>query len=169
MKFPRSMMLAACAGLLAAAAAAQSKKNCPVDDKPIADATKAPVVQVNRKRTAFCYAKCLAAFRQNPEKHLKDVAPCPVLGSPVPKIASEGRLTVNNNLYYFCCDGCKAGFTRSPAHLKKQVDVVSGEVFETAAGSPQVEYKGQYYLFVTEATKATFEKSPEKYAVLYGK
>lgn len=156
-------------GLLAVSlpALAQKTPACVVDRKPLTKG--ASEVQVNRKRTALCSAKCAAAFRKAPEKYLEKVSDCPVLHNPVAKITGEGRLVVNNGLYYFCCTGCKDGFLQSPQHLKKLEDVVTGEVFTVGDGSPRVEYQGQHYLFATEASKTTFEKTPEKYALLFGK
>lgn len=145
---------------------AQKTPSCVVDRKPLAKG--ATEVQVNRKRTALCSAKCAAAFRKTPEKYLEKVSDCPVLHNPVAKISSEGRLVLNNGLYYFCCAGCKDGFLQSPQHLKKLEDVVTQEVFTVGDSSPRVEYQGQHYLFATEASKATFEKSPEKYAARFG-
>jgi len=156
-------------GLLALSlpALAQKVPGCVVDRKPLTKG--ASEVQVNRKRTALCSAKCATAFRKAPEKYLEKVSDCPVLHNPVAKISADGRLVLNNQLYYFCCAGCKDGFLQSPQHLKKLEDVVTQEVFPAGESSPRAEHEGQYYLFATAATKATFEKSPEKYVVLYGK
>lgn len=157
------------AGMTATAVVAQGKRVCPVDGKAITDISKAPMITINRRRTYFCSAKCPATFRQKPEKYLKEVALCPILENPVAKIATTNRVVLNNNLYYFCCEGCTSGFLKANDHLKKQTDVVTGEIFEATADSPHSEYKGQHYLFSTPATKETFDKTPDKYAQLFGK
>jgi YHS domain-containing protein len=125
------------------------------------------VVQVNRKRLTLCSIGCAKTFRKQPEKYLEKVADCPVLHNPVAKIEPAGRLVLNNGLFYFCCAGCKDGFLQSAQHLKKLEDVVTREVFTASDLSPRAEFKGQHYLFATEANKATFEKSPDQYAVLF--
>lgn len=162
----RVVVLAA-AALVGTAALAQGKTVCPVDKKPIPDVTKAQTLQVNRKQLALCSPKCAETFRKDPEKYLEKVAECPVLGNPVAEITRVRRMVLNNNLYYFCCNGCGGGFLTSPAHLKRLKDPVSGEVFEATSGTPKAEYRGQHYLFATEANKTAFEKAPEKYAVLF--
>lgn len=169
MKAARAGLFAVVLALTAAAAMAQAKKTCAVDGKPVADSGKALMVQVNRKRMYFCSPKCQATFRQAPEKHLKIVAECPILGNPVAKITADNRIVLNNNLHYFCCEGCLGGFLKSPQHWKKQVDVVDGQLFEPTDLSPKSEYKGQHYLFATDAAKTTFDKTPDKYAVVFGK
>ncbi len=156
-------------GLAATTAGAQSKRACPVSGKAVTDISKAPMIQINRKRTYFCCEKCVTAFRQKPEKYLKEVANCPILENPVAKIGAANRVVLNNNLYYLCCEGCTSGFLKAPDHLKKQPDVVTGELFLAGSESPHMEYKGQHYLFATAQTKATFEKNPAKYVKLYGK
>jgi len=158
--------LAICLVAAAAPTFAQKAPSCVVDRKPLTKS--ASEVQVNRKRLSLCSAKCEAAFRKTPEKYLEKVGDCPVLHNPVAKIAGEGRLVLNNGLYYFCCAGCKDGFLQSPQHLKKLEDVVTHEVFTVGESSPRLEHEGQHYLFATEASKSTFEKSPEKYVVRFG-
>lgn len=157
------------AGVAATSVGAQGKRVCPVDGKAITDISKVPMITINRKRNYFCSAKCGAAFRQKPEKHLKEVALCPILENPVAKISTANRVVLNNNLYYFCCEGCTSGFLKANDHLKKQTDVVNGEVFEATADSPHSEYKGQHYLFATPANKETFDKTPDKYVQIFGK
>jgi YHS domain-containing protein len=127
------------------------------------------VVSVNRKRLTLCSKGCASAFQKAPEKYLKIVAHCPVLENPVPLIKPERRIVLNNSLYYFCCGGCHGGFMQTPDKVKKIKDVVNGEVFEVGSTSPHLEYQGQHYLFVTDETKAQFEKEPAKYAVVFGK
>ncbi|MCC2672240.1 MAG: hypothetical protein K0Q72_4712 [Armatimonadetes bacterium] len=162
----RCLIVAGLAGL-AGVASAQNRVTCVVDRKP---ATKGgSVVQVNRKRLTLCSVGCATAFRKQPEKYLEKVGDCPVLHNPVAKIEPAGRLVLNNGLYYFCCGGCKEGFLQSAQHLKKLEDVVTGEVFTASDLSPRAEFKGQHYLFVTEASKASFEKTPDKFAVLFAK
>jgi YHS domain-containing protein len=78
------------------------------------------------------------------------------------------RTVVNNNLYYVCCPGCDV--TSDPAGtLKKLVDPVTKKEFNVTAKSPRADYMGQIYYFAGPESKAEFGKSPEKYAVLYGK
>lgn len=169
MKASSLLLLALTLTALATAAPAQSKKGCPVDGKPVADAGKAPMISVNRRRAYFCSAKCEAAFRKQPEKYLEEVAHCPILENPVSKITPKVRVALNNNLYYFCCEGCTGGFLKADQYLKKQTDVVTSEVFEAAASSPHAEYQGHHFLFATQASKDTFLKNPAKYAKLFGK
>ena len=155
------------AALMALPSMAQKADLCIVDGK---QQTKGgSVVSVNRKRLALCSRGCLAKFQKTPEKYLKTVAHCPVLENPVAMIKPERRIVLNNNLYYFCCDGCHGGFLQTPDKIKKIKDVVNGEIFEAGSTSPHVEHQGQHYLFVTDETKATFEKEPGKYVVGFGR
>ena len=143
---------------------------CPVSGKTFQDSADHKAVVVDGKRVAFCCPNCPAAFAANPEKYLKDdmLGKCLVQGGPN-HVSSTSRVVLNNELNYFCCPGCDKAVAADPSkYVKTLTDVVSGKTFAPTADSPKSEYKSQIYLFASADNKATFDKNPTKYAVVYG-
>lgn len=170
-----AVLLAAAAvaapGLVSRSTAADAVKvTCPITHQSFVDGKSHPGYVVDGSRVAFCCKNCPAVFAANPEQHLdaSRLGKCPVMGGP-DHLSSTVRVVLNNELQYFCCGGCDTKFSANPAAYRKSLtDVVTNKSFAPTADSPRSTYKGQIYLFASEANKASFDKSPAKYAVVFG-
>lgn len=155
---------------VAADPTAAAKVTCPVTKATFVDGPGHPGYVVDGKRVAFCCTNCPKTFAANPEKYITNdmLGNCPIMGGHN-HVSAQERVVLNNQLQYFCCPGCDTAFKKDLSkYVKSLPDVVSGKDFTPAAGSPRSDYKTQVYLFDNAADKATFDKSPEKYAVLFG-
>jgi YHS domain-containing protein len=161
-------LIAAALASLAVGAPAQ-KARCIVSGKAIEVTDKTPRVQVQGKAHYFCCDMCPKAFAKTPEKFVKEIGDCPVIGSKVENADSGQRVIVNNALWYTCCAGCAEGVPNSTVVQKGIEDVVSHRKFDATGLSPKTTFKEQLYYFESGETKATFDKDPAKYAIVYGK
>jgi YHS domain-containing protein len=76
------------------------------------------------------------------------------------------RSFVNYETFFFADEADKHRFDADPtASCGILTDPVSKQRFRPGNGSPRAEFGGRSYYFFTEATKATFEKSPDAYAL----
>ena len=159
------------AGVTSVSLAADAKKaTCPVSGKAFEVTDKTPSVKVNGQPVYFCCTNCPAKFAQAPEKYVKAAGKCPVLGMGVEQASAADRVVVNNDLYYFCCPGCIDTFCGDlGTSVKETTDPVTKRSFKIAAATPRSTYKQQTYLFADAASKAEFDKAPEKYAIIYGR
>jgi YHS domain-containing protein len=143
---------------------------CPVSGHPAVVSADAPSTTVNGQTVYFCCADCPKAFAAEPEKYAAKMAlKCPVMTANGVKPNKNLRVAVNNGYMYFCCGGCPQAFLKSPEKFMAETkDPVTGEAFKMAADQPHATYKGAYFYFANAENKATFEKSPDKYAKVLG-
>ncbi|HET6385439.1 MAG TPA: hypothetical protein VFJ58_18765 [Armatimonadota bacterium] len=175
LRIPLALALLAGAALvpglnMAARADTGAMVECPITHEMFKDSAAHKGYVVDGKRVAFCCSKCPAVFAANPEQHITAamLGKCPVMGGPDHTSATD-RVVINNQLQYFCCAGCDTQFKADPAkYVTTLTDVVSNKPFKVAEASPRSEYKGQVYLFSDAANKSAFDKTPEKYAVVFG-
>lgn len=155
--------------LSGAQGAPAQKAKCIVSGQEIEVSDKTAKSFVQGKPVYFCCDKCPTAFAKNPEKFVKNVGDCPVLGTPVSEPKAVERVVINNGVWYLCCAGCTDQLGKTPAVVKQLEDVVSHKMFKVTETSPRSDYKEQVYLFENAETKATFEKDPAKYAVVFAR
>lgn len=87
-------------------------KYCPVSGEKI-DGSEGKPVTFNYlgKEYTFCCENCVAAFKKDPKKYIKEELLCPVMGEAV----DEENTTVYNGVkYYFCCKPCIKKFNNNP-------------------------------------------------------
>jgi YHS domain-containing protein len=75
------------------------------------------------------------------------------------------RSFVNYETFFFADEADKRRFDADPTgSCGVLTDPVTKQRFRPGSDSPRGEFAGRSYIFLTEATKATFEKDPETYA-----
>jgi YHS domain-containing protein len=141
---------------------------CPVMGSTFKVAKNTAFKMVNGKEVYFCCAGCPAMFDKDPEKYVANMAElsCPVMVGSAVKPVKSLRVLVNDTYIYTCCAGCPSAVTDAPEkYITTELkDPVSGKMFKVSANQPHVEYKGAHYYFAGADTKATFQKTPDKYA-----
>lgn len=99
---------------------------------------------------------------------------CPVMGSAV--ASNSPSVEYNGSRFQFCCGGCDANFAKAPGEfLKTQrsakntvgvflFDPVSRQRLDLEKAKTTADFNSIRYPFSTEANKATFLASPQKFA-----
>jgi YHS domain-containing protein len=155
---------------LRAAIAQEAAKEavCPVMGSKFKVGKDTQFTMVNGQAVYFCCAGCPEAFAKEPEKYVQKVGAltCPVMDDHAVKPAKSLRILVNDGYYYVCCAGCPSMLVDAPEKYVtyELSDPVSKKLFKISSNQPHVEYKGVHYYFADAQSKATFEKSPDKFA-----
>lgn len=105
---------------------------------------------------------------QDPEIQLRELGiEVPDLIDPKRKavLDAQHRSFVNYETFYFADDGDKRRFDADPtASCGILTDPVTKRRFRPASDAPRATFAGRIYLFIDEAGKAEFLKSPESFA-----
>ena len=65
----------------------------------------------------FCCSDCLASFKSEPIKYIKDGLTCPVMNEPA---KNSVYTTYEGTKYYFCCKMCIKDFESNPGKYMKK-------------------------------------------------
>jgi len=88
---------------------------CPVSGEAIGEGSGVNFDYYGKTYTMCCEG-CVAKFKKEPIKYIKDEMTCPVMGEPVDKdvfVMHEGTK------YYLCCKSCNKKFENDPEKYKK--------------------------------------------------
>jgi len=85
------------------------------------------------------------------------------------KLDPKLRMFVNYEVYFFCDEAAKAAFEKNPTrYCGLLTDPVSQQRFQPAPGSLRRDYMGRPYYFESPETYASFEATPDSFAVRKG-
>ena len=150
--------------------AKKQEVRCPVSGKLITDTKNAPKLTYQGKTYYFSCQNCLAEFKRNPQKYVRQASNTRAVSNTTAKKEGEGCCNSEKAEGKGCCCGKKAEGKACCADSKAQVAAdeklvcpVSGEELklETAV---RVVYNGKVYYVGCENCKAQFLKDPETYA-----
>jgi len=120
--------------------------------------------------TTAVWSQCVGGKCTLPGKSVGAVK-CPVDAKAIKDSAKAPKSMCNGMTYRFCSSACKAKFDKSPAKYGSKcpascIDPVTGKrLSPSAKGVVKSVYKGKTYCFATAASKARFDKNPQKYVV----
>jgi len=158
-------------------AAAKQEVRCPVSGKVITDLKKAPKYTYRGKTYYFNCNNCLAKFKQNPEKYIKQAANTRTVSNTPAKKADEsccsgekkegGCCSGGEKKEGGCCSDKKDAqpqpTDRVAAPADKLICPVSGEEL-TEADAVRFAYNGKVYYTCCNKCKGKFLADPETYA-----
>ncbi|MFN7017699.1 MAG: YHS domain-containing protein [Fimbriimonadales bacterium] len=160
-------------------AAKKQEVRCPVSGKLITDTKNAPKLTYQGKTYYFSCQNCLAEFKRNPQKYVRQASNTRAVSNTTAKKEGEGCCNSEKAEGKSCCSSEKAEGKSCCSSEKaegkaccadskvtadeKLVCPVSGEELklETAV---RVVYNGKVYYVGCENCKAQFLKDPETYA-----
>ncbi len=141
---------------------------CTTDSKVLAVDARTLRVWVNGQPRFFCAVGCRDKFASFPEKYVKETVYCTVQPNFKGFVQRTRRAEVNNGLYYLCCEPCVGWMREKPwLYLKEAQDPVTGNWFKPGEENPRSTHERQVYLFENGESKATFDREPGKFTVLF--
>jgi len=158
--------------------AAKQEVRCPVSGKVITDTKKAPKYTYRGKTYYFNCQNCLAKFKQNPEKYIKQASNVRTTSNAPAKKEGESCCS-GEKKEGGCCSGekkeggCCSGDEKKDAQPQptdrvaapadKLICPVSGEEL-SEADAVRFAYNGKVYYTCCNGCKSKFLKDPETYA-----
>ena len=147
--------------------AAKQEVRCPVSGKVITDTKNAPKYTYRGKTYYFNCQNCLAEFKKNPEKYIKQAANVRTTSNAPAKKEGESCCS-GEKKEGDCCSGEKKDAQPQPtdrvaAPADKLICPVSGEEL-SEADAVRFVYNGKVYYTCCNGCKGKFLKDPETYA-----
>ncbi|BCW94961.1 MAG: YHS domain-containing protein [Fimbriimonadales bacterium] len=160
--------------------ASKQEVRCPVSGKVITDTNKAPKYAYRGKTYYFNCQSCLAEFKKNPDKYVKQAAAVrTVSNAPAKKEGESCCNSAEKAAGASCCSGgekatasasccsdkkeAQTTQTAAAAPANKLMCPVSGEEL-TEADAVRFTYNGKVYYTCCNGCKNKFLKDPETYA-----